>query len=229
MKRARNPGPVSNLRFRSREPLRPALRARPWLLWHRERLSRPWRPALPWPHVRPSTHGLRPTCCWKPPSWLLPPSASPSSPPSRITSPFGSVRTYRRTLSPKVCGSCAARHGPAVTLVTAVRVTAITLRRSAACLCQLGKIDRVGARSARSAIQSILHDEDLRDVVSRSKQLEDERVGLHVVLAKPPTAEATRPHRGLPAMPAIHRQSSRSKPSARRSCRAFDWSSSFLV
>jgi hypothetical protein len=69
---------------------------------------------------------------------------------------------------------------------------------------KLGEIDRIRSRGARAAEQRIFYDECFRPAVALVR-LEDERLGLHVVLTDTASAEAARSDCGPFAMPAIHR------------------------
>src|SRR5436190_5733823 len=89
------------------------------------------------------------------------------------------------------------------------RVTAVTSRRIAEAgpagsvqRIELWEVERVGPWRARSAVQGVLDHQDAGDVL-RLEQLEDVRVGLDVVLADPPAAEAARAHGRSLAVPAV--------------------------
>jgi len=68
---------------------------------------------------------------------------------------------------------------------------------------QLGKIERIGARRARAAVQGVLDDERPDDVAT-SIQLEDVGEGLDVVLADPSAAEPACSDRRPATVPAVH-------------------------
>ena len=70
-----------------------------------------------------------------------------------------------------------------------------------------------GRRRARTAAQGVLDDERLGRAVA-SEQLEDEGLGIRVVLAHAPSAEPTDPDGGAPTVPTIHP----SLPSGRGQC-----------